>query len=554
MELSLRKPIMLFLIIIAVIGLLYWVYIILSNTIPNLLGESQADRERQELGVNRDLPFYDEFVNSYRECKLSLSAECYCEISYPKTPELYIMEIVNRDKATAIRVHSGAEVDEAAFFGTNSIEQVEFSSGVTTKTTPIDAPDTTYFKNSGLSYPIQEGGKLNILDFTPVERQFVEEDTIYSATDVSGSDEINVESGIALYKFSNEKSALVPKATTTGLKKCEKLEGATIASEEFDKLLSIVNKCLETNVRDECKYTTAVLKTIADFSINLKNNKFVLNYKDEEVKSQQLTKTPCGFSDYRNTAQADQQPLSTLNFNDYVEIDFYPFENNLCLLPVTLEQAQQRRIAEERGRLGLNPPLIPTGSAKCDAGVIGDSITASGIYVQRLNSLCGSQLFNEYGIEGQGTAAMSARFDVDITSKNYKDVIIQGGINNIAGPEQDIKDNLAEMYLKGKQNNMRVIALTLTPCGGYQSSTVTCNQYTQNKIISINNWILTEAENVDMSVNIYAALNNGAGALKPEFDSGDHLHPNAAGQNIIAEAIYQSAYSNNECQQLLCIS
>ena len=77
----------------------------------NLLFENKTVNNLQ---VSEDLPFYNEFVKNYQECKLSPSTECYCPITYPKTPDKYVIGIINEpsSKSTTISVSGNVVVSE----------------------------------------------------------------------------------------------------------------------------------------------------------------------------------------------------------------------------------------------------------------------------------------------------------------------------------------------------------------------------------------------------------------------------------------------------------
>ncbi|MFH1246774.1 MAG: GDSL-type esterase/lipase family protein [Candidatus Micrarchaeota archaeon] len=194
-------------------------------------------------------------------------------------------------------------------------------------------------------------------------------------------------------------------------------------------------------------------------------------------------------------------------------------------------------------------PTIPTSTTSssttglCKAGAIGDSITSGGGYIAQLNARCAANLFDNHGIGGQGTGAMVSRFDADIISHNYRDVIILAGVNDIASSRSvnTIKNNLAEMYNRAKNAGMHVIAVTITPWQDHSSWTPKF----QAKTEEVNRWILSKPENVDVTVDAYSVLN--AFSTKP-------LHPNNAGQKAIGDAIYNAAYSNGQCKQLKCNS
>lgn len=531
---------------------------LLNNT------EQQGPIVNGVVRVEGDLPFYDEFVKGYRQCKLSTSADCYCQLPYAGTPDGYVLELSNSGTTTSIRVNGGAEVDYG-LTSTNraSLTQIEGARQINTRDNQISS-DILYFLNHvrgpfsffPTSLPASDNGKLSIADFTIVNKQFIYKKNMYSTKDVSGSDRVNIEKGIALYKFDDQKAALYPLEATQSLKRCNQVENILNAEDEFNRFLSLVNDCVRTNERNKCQYIKSLPN---DYSLHVEDKKFVLKYKGTTIKSSNtIAQNLCVFNDFRNVQLAQARDLSTFDFADnYVEVDFYNFPNNLCILPYTQAQAQQKRLQEERASFTTNLPIAQTtlsSSGLCKAGAIGDSITEGGYYTNRLKNRCGADLFESHGVRGQRTNTILGRFDSDILANNYKDAMILAGVNDLVSDisVENIESNLSAMYAKAKQKNMRVIAITLTPWKGYSQ----WNEQRQGKTEQINEWVRNHPANVDIVVDAYTTLNDGTDKLKPEYDPGDHLHPNLVGYNALGDAIFAVAYNNaEECkQQLQCTS
>lgn len=87
-----------------------------------------------------------------------------------------------------------------------------------------------------------------------------------------------------------------------------------------------------------------------------------------------------------------------------------------------------------------------------------------------------------------------------------------------------------------------VIVCTDTPATGYvdPNPTYSWNSAKQTALEDFNDWLANDANNIDVLVDVFTEFNNG-GALKAIYDSGDHLHPNQAGQDKIAEMIEAAA-------------
>ena len=186
----------------------------------------------------------------------------------------------------------------------------------------------------------------------------------------------------------------------------------------------------------------------------------------------------------------------------------------------------------------------PTGTLNCN------SVTTGGAngYVDNLKQRCGDLEFTNLGIGGHQTSQMLSRFDNQVTNCNYNEVIILGGVNDIVSGRTatQIKNSLSSMYQQAKQHNLKVIAVTITPWKGHNSPQVDWTPAFQRVTDEVNNWILDDAQNVDVRVNAYAALEdaNNPDQLNTAYGRITNLHPNQAGQRAIANAIISAAYSN----------
>ncbi|MBI4738626.1 DUF2272 domain-containing protein [Candidatus Woesearchaeota archaeon] len=216
-------------------------------------------------------------------------------------------------------------------------------------------------------------------------------------------------------------------------------------------------------------------------------------------------------------------------------------------------------------------PTCPAGSI----AVVGDSITVGfggrntypAMFEDKLKEACPSvkvqsedsdasttqgipkagQPHDKYAYVGKHVPTMKADFD-SVLLGSHSDIVIMGGINDLAGGAgaQKIQEGLADMYARAKAKGMRVIALTTTPWKGY--GTATSVGWTEKKYVEqqeLNNWILSKPANVDVAVDVFAALDDPAnsGAMRPEAGSVDKIHPGINGLHLIADAIFAAAYA-----------
>jgi len=142
-----------------------------------------------------------------------------------------------------------------------------------------------------------------------------------------------------------------------------------------------------------------------------------------------------------------------------------------------------------------------------------------------------------------------ARFERDVGDQpGARDVILLEGINDIGysqnhGPLTAPHTNVSALQIvQGYERiialahtaGLRIFGATLTPFKGARYWTPAG----EAKREAVNNWILTSGA-FDGVINFAAAVADPGdpNRLNPAYDSGDHLHPNAAGYRAMAAAI-----------------
>lgn len=147
-----------------------------------------------------------------------------------------------------------------------------------------------------------------------------------------------------------------------------------------------------------------------------------------------------------------------------------------------------------------------------------------------------------------------ARFDRDVLSQpRVKTVVVLLGINDISWPgtvfdPQGIRPSAdaliagyRQLIARAHSRGVRVVGATLTPFEGALTGTPLDNYYHADKDRlrqQINAWIRRSGE-FDTVIDFDAVASDPAhpARLKPEFDSGDHLHPGDRGNQAMADAI-----------------
>jgi len=98
----------------------------------------------------------------------------------------------------------------------------------------------------------------------------------------------------------------------------------------------------------------------------------------------------------------------------------------------------------------------------------------------------------------------------------------------------DLIAGYRQLIRAAHDRHIRIIGGTLLPIGGYQGLPDEVEQIRH----AVNEWIRTSCE-FDAVVDFERAVADPADPhrIRPTFDSGDHLHPNAAGYQAMADAI-----------------
>jgi lysophospholipase L1-like esterase len=151
--------------------------------------------------------------------------------------------------------------------------------------------------------------------------------------------------------------------------------------------------------------------------------------------------------------------------------------------------------------------------------------------------------------DGNGASAL-ARFDRDVLSQaGVKWVMLLEGINDIgragtADPQAPTTDDLLAAYRQmiamAHTHGIKIIGCTLTPYEGANYSREPGEAIRE----AVNNFIRTSGA-FDGVVDFEAATRDSANPkhIRPSFDPGDHLHPNDAGYQSMADAVDLSIFT-----------
>ncbi|TDC53751.1 SGNH/GDSL hydrolase family protein [Jiangella ureilytica] len=157
----------------------------------------------------------------------------------------------------------------------------------------------------------------------------------------------------------------------------------------------------------------------------------------------------------------------------------------------------------------------------------------------------GNRLLLHANSPGQGDNAL-ARLDRDaLTQTGAGTVVVFEGVNDIQQPNSQYDpERLIAAYEqiveRGHDQGMRVIGATIGPFRGWGTWT----PEREAVRVAVNEWIRGSGA-FDAVIDVDAVLRDPADPqrIRPEYDSGDHLHPGDAGYAAMAAAVDLSVLS-----------
>lgn len=257
----------------------------------------------------------------------------------------------------------------------------------------------------------------------------------------------------------------------------------------------------------------------------------------------------------------ERAPLTTFHWGD--QQTAFTAEGNLTAAPVI------EKSATVKGRLFLSALLVDAPQPTRTVVTFGDSITdGNGSTPDRdrrwpdllAEKFVGSNVaVANAGISGarllgdlMGENAL-ARFDQDVLAQpGVKAVVVLIGINDIGWPGSPFAKNdpqisadqlvagYTQLIARARAHNIRIIGATLLPFEGALRGTPFEGHYSPAKERTrqlVNRWIRTSGA-FDHVVDFDAVVRDPSQStrIRPDYDSGDHLHPGDAGYKAMADA------------------
>lgn len=250
------------------------------------------------------------------------------------------------------------------------------------------------------------------------------------------------------------------------------------------------------------------------------------------------------------------QTTMILPTTDFAAIAAIDGEGNIARFPVLFAPASAGEHA-----LATAPDPEPTTVAAIPeaaivagrrVGVIGSSWVTDGRFLRTIAAYCTEHTFEKHGYSEQGTGPHLSHFNEDIIENRYDQVIIVTAfddLENSGRSMESIKNNLAQMYQRGKDAGMRVIATTVLPWQGYgeEGKTAAQLEYRRRRTHELNVWIKFHPPNVDAVVDARDMLADPSRPdyMDPEYTS-DGAHMNSRGNAVLGEEMFEQAFRGED--------
>jgi len=143
--------------------------------------------------------------------------------------------------------------------------------------------------------------------------------------------------------------------------------------------------------------------------------------------------------------------------------------------------------------------------------------------------------FDNKGVPGELAQYMLSRLVTLLGKKSYDIIIILGGTNDIGWSIDPLQifENLRRLWMTAKESGAKVVACTVPPIGSVylpvQKSQEALNQKILKEILP-NKKILR--------IDLFTALADEEGLLKPDYDAGDGVHFSIEGYKSMGEFIW----------------
>lgn len=202
----------------------------------------------------------------------------------------------------------------------------------------------------------------------------------------------------------------------------------------------------------------------------------------------------------------------------------------------------------------------PASRRRYVVAALGDSITDSrnggGGYLATAQKACPESTFLNFGKGGDMVNQMLRRFKTDVlpvvAEKHIDTLVVYGGVNDLysdltAGRKNEvIERDLTTIYRLAKSAGLRVVAITVSPWGGF---TQYWNERRGENTRLLNSWILGAVARGEaaLAVDSFPLLSCGQpDQLCEAFERrvADGLHPGPGGHELLGQKLVEVALAD----------
>jgi lysophospholipase L1-like esterase len=190
-------------------------------------------------------------------------------------------------------------------------------------------------------------------------------------------------------------------------------------------------------------------------------------------------------------------------------------------------------------------PPTRTGATRSVAW-IGDSITQGfGVTTsppEKLEQLQGGTKYAwNYGVGGTTAQQMVTRWEQEVRGRGYTHLVVLAGVNDIrnSASAATVEGYLQTIYDEARADGLTLVPVTITPWKNYAGAGA-WDSTKQTVTDAVNTWILAYCTTNGLTcANANAALKDGTDPqlMAVANDSGDHLHPNQTGADLLATTV-----------------
>lgn len=204
-------------------------------------------------------------------------------------------------------------------------------------------------------------------------------------------------------------------------------------------------------------------------------------------------------------------------------------------------------------------PSAPEPKQAYRIAAVGDSLTDKrsfgGGYLDYVQKRCPETRIDNFAQGGHMLNQIRRRFENTVHNQphgTYTHVVVWGGVNDLYSdltalrtPEKAQAD-LQVIYDKARAKGAKVVALTVSPWGGFRRYH---NERRQRYTVQLNRWIHAQHEqgSVDYLLDAYRLLSCGdESRLCPDFEQSSHdgLHLGPLGHELLGKALFEAVFSN----------